>query len=271
MIEINFPPNPENYIYELKPKFASVYLLARAIQHYGADNVNVICTHFKNEQDYRDRQSVVNNIERTAEMLGIKHLRYIWLENVAPNFPRNINGDIDALAIDATIAPIIQLIDPLTKSVHQDGEGYKYNKQVLSKIIAMAIISGVVNPDLTVNTTQPYKTMVRWEAMDGWEAIGNKPSYRNVVLRHRDGHDARWKDTFAEYQPEGLLWFPLLDYGIQDILEATKEEGLTDVVLSATSCIHNRPLHCGACHGCVIRRIILLDAGITDTTKYELA
>lgn len=251
MIEINFPPNPEDYIFELHPRWASVYLLARAVQHYGADKLNVICTKFRDQEDFNTHRQLYNNIEELADKLGLHTVNYVWLGNVFPDFPRNATGDYDILKLKEVFTPAMHQIDESLNLITEDGDGYKFSKATAAKQVAVMAVMGLIGPDMVADPTRPHKKLFRWEAKS------NNLQYQPIV------------DTLAVKGLDYMEW-PLHQYTLAEIILSAQEEGLLDVVLSAKTCnLENRPYHCGNCRNCMFRRMTLLDLEIPDTARYE--
>ena len=111
MIEINFPSDPSKYTFTLFNDFGSVYLLARAVQHYGANNIDVVCPYTPIFYCFKSMQTI-------ASLLGITNLRIVSLSTAKPDFPTitipevantiTRQKDVDMLLVATTLLRFIQ-------------------------------------------------------------------------------------------------------------------------------------------------------------------
>lgn len=266
MIPINFPADPSNYNFVIANDFGSAYLLARAVRHYGANNINVV-----NITPFNFKSS--NSIHKIADVLGINMIRTITLQGVAPDqthlyyspssrTPSTSKPNITA--VTEVMLDFLKCFNPSYESIQQVDDGLfsdSYSGVSRAVVLALLIDAGIINADLTVNTTNAYKTLVMDWSQDG--------GIDTVYTEFMKNSYANWNKVFTASQPEGPFWIPLRDYNIDQILEDAKEIGMIEPLLAIHHCKHNRPLQCGICSSCKERRNLLIQADIEDTTEYS--
>lgn len=267
MIPINFPSNPANYNYVISSDFGSVYLLARAALHYGPENINVV-------SPFPPPFHFFKSVHTIADILGIKNVRTVTLHGVKPDFPLISHPEVenvltlseatDTALVTETLLKFLQKIEPEYVHLHEADNGLfsnAYGGWVREAFLALLIDAGIINLDLTINTTGPYKTLV----MDTSQDNDNDLVYTKFMKKSYSG----WSNSFVASQPEGPYWVPLENYNVDDILVDAKEMGIVEPLLAIHHCGYNRPLQCGICGRCKERRHLLIQAGIDDPTEYS--
>lgn len=266
MIEIDFPENPENYIFNLTHRFTSTYLVARAAKHYGANNINVVSavdyvhhTDLSFDEDYK-------NVHHLAELIGLPGVRTISLNKFIGNSNNHIafTGKLNGELVHGSLMKLYKALEPAYETPDEVDKG-SVSLQLASRQVALLLESGILTPEFELNTTAPYKTIVT-------EYTSSLQGDRLTRLQlFAERVYPKWVDVFQAYQPEGPLWAPIINNTLTEVLISAKEEGLEELMLATRFCSYqDRPMHCGVCQRCVQRRHALIQAGITDTTKYEL-
>lgn len=263
MIDITFPSDPSDLIFELRPKFASVYLLARAIRHYGADNVNAISCHFRTKQEYEAAVARGYTLDELATGLGLVNFKYVWFDQLSTERLYNDRGQ-----------PRVELLKLTSPALQKFGlhlpidEGYttsfQFSAGSLSTLACLAIVAGRIDHKLTLNTdNNSHKTLARWEARS------STPQHQTALTKMRESHDAWW-ETVGKTDPlaKKVLWYPLYAYTPVDIIIAAEKEGLLDLIQRVNTCDYKRSIPCGDCSGCLKRRMSFIEADIKDTMKY---
>lgn len=267
MIEINFPENPENYIFNLTPRFASTYLVARAARHYGVNNINVVSavntiqrTELRFDEDRK-------NVHHLAELIGLPGVRTISLDGFtgASNSHLTFTGELNGELIHGSLMKFYNALEPAYETP-DEVDGGAVSLRRASRQVALLLEAGILTPEFELNTTSPYKTIVT-------EYTSSRRDYRLARQQlFAQRVYPKWTEVFQACQPEGPFWAPIIDNTLTEVLTSAKEEGLEELMLATRFCsYHDRPIHCGVCQRCVQRRHALLQAGITDTTQYELA
>lgn len=267
MIPINFPADPTNYNYVITSDFGSVYLIARAAQHYGPENINVV-------SPFPPPFHFFKSVHAIADILNLKNVRTVTLHGVKPDFPLISHAEVenilslseatDTALVSETLLNFIQKIEPEYVHLHEMDNGLltnAYGGWVREALLSLLIDAGIVNDDLSINTTGSYKTLV----VDASQDNDNDLIYTKFMKKSYGG----WSTSFTSCQPEGPLWVPLEKYHVDEILTDAKELNIIEPLLAIHHCDHYRPLQCGICGGCKERRHLLIQAGIEDTTQYS--
>lgn len=270
--EIQFPSDPENYVFYLQPRQASVYLIARAKQHYGSlDGLNIVCNYFRSAEEVHAEQAQYQEICRLAEAIGIPHLRFVWLENVFQNVPTiEVTGVRDGGAITDAYLSMINLFDPTAKRIDDGG---LISTSIAVQNLTLLKVANLINEDMTPNTDTPHKTIAVWHAQTT-RGPRNTPSRHDMFPKILGEQAAEvWNSTWPDHAVDRPpVWAPLFNYTLPEVLSEADKHGLLDVVLMANNCeAHDhfgRPGMCGMCHTCIARRHSLLQAGLDDPTIY---
>lgn len=265
--EIKFPNDPENYIFTLKPRFASVYLLARAKQHYGSlDGLNIIdSTDFKTQEHLDSRKFQYMEICRLAHAIGVNHLKFIWWDKLFPDTYRTTDdARVDRMAITEAFVRFLKEYDPTIESRVNGGW---IDSSPSLKWMAQLRYANIINDQLERNVESDWKTIVAWEAKSS-KSTQTDPTRQYIT----DTLRAASQNIVPEIG-RPAIWAPLINYTVTDILEEAQRHGVLDTVMQTNTCEAHwkkgRPGQCGTCRQCIIRRHTLIQAGITDTTQYD--
>lgn len=240
MIQINFPPDPSNLIFTLSRQIPGVYLLARAVRHYGADNLIVFDEAYMprpntNPLDRDSRSKATANI---ANMLGLPCVKY-------PRYPFIVAGEDvgleDSLSSNRLHCELranaLNTIQQLV-SVDLDTDKLRtscliYADTVLSTLAA-SVGEGfdVANFIVAIDSVRPNENSKKYQGMD------------LVTLAHPS------------------CWHPLIDYQISDIIKSAHEEGLLDILASIPRCLVNDTTPCGQCSKCKDWKMQLIEAEV---------
>jgi hypothetical protein len=290
MIDINFPSDPSKYTFTLLNDLGSIYLLARAVRHYGADNIDVV-------SPYTPIFYCYNSLQTIASLLGITKVRTVTLTSAKPDFPTIIHPEVanvttkkkevDTLLVATTLLRFAQKIEPEYIDLLEVDGGLatdSYGHFGRMALLSLLIDANIITNDLDPNTDGDYRTLV----LDISQDTGNDILYTKFFAKSYP----MWDQSFNGPQPEGPLWVPLQDYNIEDILIDAKEMGIIEPLLALHQCevpagqnppdfvgsqeqkqivtkLLNDASMCGTCGQCRTRRHLLLQADINDTTHYR--
>lgn len=261
--EIQFPADPENYVWILQPRFASVYLIARAIQHYGGhERMEIVCPTFRRKADLLTRRVKYLNVCEIASSLGIDTLKFVALENVlGANTPRFFEGAVDNTLILQKYMDIIKVFDPSAGTVV--GEDGFITSLIAMKNLTLMRVANLVDDNLNPNTTTPHKTLAMWNGVP--TSTGRESHFLNVL-----DDDTKWKQIWSDRPP---FWSPLLKYSLDEMLQEAKKFGVIDHIQLVNNCEggDQRTIRCGQCHTCIARRHAFIQAGIEDKAQYEFS
>lgn len=273
--DIQFPEDPENYVFSLKSRFAATYLLARAKQHYGTlEGLDIVCNNdFNTLESFTERKAQYVEMCRLAGVIGIPHLKFLWWDKMFPDTFRLANGQPDKLAVTAAMLKLIQQVDPTAEGV-ADG-GYLGSGQAM-KAMSLLRYANQVDENLELNHSI-LTDGTKWKTIVRWNALHTKPSktdpFRDTIVKCLEFHQQEGQQHDPN-QPRPLEWAPLIGYTLADIISEADKHGVLDVVLETNVCEGHwkfgRPGHCGVCRHCLIRRHAAIQAQVTDTTKYDL-
>lgn len=271
--DINFPSNPENYVFMFAPRFASVYLLARAKQHYGSlDGLDVVCNMFVFESKFEQRRNQYNEINRLADSLGLPHLKFLTWEKLFPNGPKMADGSPDGGAIIDAYLNISRAVDVDAKRI--DEGGYVDTKMACKELMVLRH-ANLIDEDMQPTTGVPYKTIVAWQAHTSKPIEANPSVQQRTELYFMGDVLTKWSDVWTPDNNQPVVWAPIVEYTVDDVLQEAVKHNVIDTVLQANVCEGHwkfgRPNHCGVCRHCLIRRHTLIQSQIQDPTKYDLA
>lgn len=266
--EIRFPDDPENYVFTLKPRFASVYLLARAKQYYGSlDGLDIVdYTDFKSLEHFERKKFQYMEICQLADAIGIPHLKIIWWEKLFPDTYRTVRGDgIDRIEVTEAFVRLLKAIDPSTEGLLDGGS---VSSSSALKRMALLRYANIIDDQLEFNTaSNKWKTIAAWDAVS-LRGPQNDPSRQTVT---------GVVQTANQYMiPEAgrpLVWAPLANYTVVEIITEARKYGVLDALMQTNVCQSHsrtgRPGYCGVCKHCLVRRHSFIQADVEDTTKYD--
>ena len=239
-ISINFPKSPAKYKFVLLDDYSSVYLLAKAVEKYGAQNIDVVTPY---TPEYNGFQSV----SLLADKLGITTLRVATCDMPA----------VQRVALYNKLSAPIQKEDT-SGGVLSGGD----KRFVVYALIPLLMSANILLPNGEVNTSQDRSTLAVATTADLREQLNLNFTAGYAEFKNVLGYTS--KDT-------GPLWTPLDGINLTDLFTAAREENILDILLAVRSCKTARPYRCGVCEECRPRRQGLFESGIEDPTFYELA
>jgi hypothetical protein len=270
--DITFPSDPENYVFMFAPRFASVYLLARAKQHYGSlDGLDIVCNMFVFESKFEQRRNQYNEINRLADSLGVPQLKFLTWEKLFPNGPKKADGTPDGGAIIDAYLNISRAVDVDAKRI--DEGGYVDTKMACKELMVLRH-ANLIDENMLPTSGTPYKTIVAWHAHTSKPVEANPSVQQRTELYFMGDVLSKWSEVWSPSNNQPVVWAPIVEYTVDDVLQEAVKHDVIDVVLQANVCEGHwkfgRPLHCGVCRHCLIRRHTLIQSQIPDPTKYDL-
>lgn len=242
MIQINFPPDPSKLIFILSRQIPGVYLLARAVRHYGADNLIVFDEAYmpRPNTDPFDRRSRSRATANIADILGLTSVKY-------PRYPFIRAGED------------VGLEDSLSSNrLHCELRAAALN--TLQRLISVDVdldldelrTSCLVHSDAVLSTLAA-SVGEEFDVADFIFAI-------DAVRPNEDSKKPRGMDLVTLTHPS--CWHPLVNYRISDIIKSAHEEGLLNTLASIPRCLVDDTDPCGQCSKCKDWKMQLIEAEV---------
>lgn len=233
MIQINFPPDPSILVFILDHDIASVYLLARAVQHYGADKLSVIDRTHINHKASRQNPFKMSWAASIVDRLGLKDIRYLTLN---PGVNLQYTNPVDSVQTQSHFRTAILNIFK------------RYN-------VAIDQFDGSMSGIMTI--------IAILQSLGRMDAAGNEIE-NNCVLAFAqtlqdDGSSSQARDIIKQIPS---YWAPLVDYCTVDILKSAQKEGLMDLISMIHYCTYDLPTPCGVCNKCVNWKMRLIESEV---------
>lgn len=228
MININFPEDPSSLVFLAAPSANFVYVLARAVEHYGADNLQVADITgvlYGAFNPHRAKQQSVDNI---VSALNIPVVRRVTV-------PQSLGlglSPLDSLKAIKTAEEVLRevasdddiALDPLTTLT------------AVSLFHAYGIVDEYLMP-------QRSDLMVVLPILDGEKAQADM-QLETIISARND------------------IWNPLSGVSADQLFSSIETEGYLSLLNAIHHCIHDRPVPCGSCSGCMTYKRRLLESGL---------
>lgn len=227
MIEINFPEDPSSLIFLAAPSANFVYVLARAVDHYGADNVQVADITGVLYGAFKPNRAKQQSVDNIVGALNIPVVRRVMIPEL----------------LRVGVAPLDTL-----KSIK----------------MAENVIQGMTSADANLD---PLTTLTVVSVLHACGYVDEylQPQHcdQTLVLPLLDGEetqsDAQLKSITSDLISE---WNPLAGVTSDRLFNAIELEGYRSLLNAIHHCIHDRPTPCGNCSGCLTYKRRLLDSGL---------
>jgi len=236
MIQINFPPDPSKLLFILDDDIPSVYLLARAVHQYGADNLNVIDRALINQPDAVINYSKVRASAAIADHLGLSTVGYSTLESTAKL--SSSDPVIKAHAVSRLRDGVLKAFNQQDSSLDEVAHSTSWVITVTSIMQAM----GIMNSDGDLDITQAKYKLASYRTL---QDDGSSNQLRDITMSVPD-----------------LVWAPLVNYSRIDILKSAQKEGLMDVISMIYHCTAGYSEPCGVCDRCNKWKMRLIQAEV---------
>ncbi len=228
MIEINFPEDSSSLVFLAAPSANFIYMLARAVKHYGADNVRVIDITPVLYGTITSHTAKQRSVDAVLDTLGIPIVRRAAI----PKFLGDVKTSIGLLS---TI---------------------KAAEQVISDVLGSDELKDPLIALTTVSVMHAAGIIDDYCMLQASETI--------IVLPLYDDSEAGLADTQLRttLASNVNVWNPLIGVTTEQLFGDIQQQEFMPLIDAIHHCIHDRPIPCGTCSGCTTYKKRLLESDL---------